>query len=174
MRTGSPLGSCLRCQGAERLVMDRRAFLSTVGVGLLAAPLAPEAQPAGQGLPDSFSWDAVRFGYLAPARRVPARAAQARVGRPLSGIRRAPAEGRASRPPRMRGRGSASPSTDRGADLGRDRRRVRCHRQPAHRCRLRDLDPPAYNRRRDLADWAVRLPSGTQRPGWLRSRGRLS
>ena len=28
--------------------MDRRAFLSTVGLGLLVAPLAAEAQPAGK------------------------------------------------------------------------------------------------------------------------------
>jgi putative ABC transport system substrate-binding protein len=40
----------------EGLVVDRRAFIGTVAGGLLAAPLAAEAQPAGR---------MYRIGYLA-------------------------------------------------------------------------------------------------------------
>jgi len=40
--------------------MNRRAFLGTLAGGLLAAPLAAEAQPAGRsiGLAISAGWDA--------------------------------------------------------------------------------------------------------------------
>src|SRR5882672_8240218 len=44
---------------SEGLVVDRRAFMSTLA-GLLAAPLAAEAQPAGKG---------PRMGYLSSGRR---------------------------------------------------------------------------------------------------------
>jgi putative tryptophan/tyrosine transport system substrate-binding protein len=42
---------------ADHRVMDRRTFASTVGLGILAAPLAAEAQPAGK------VW---RIGFLGP------------------------------------------------------------------------------------------------------------
>lgn len=43
-------------------MMDRRAFLTTVGVGIAAAPLAGEAQKAGKP---------VRIGLLIPQSREP-------------------------------------------------------------------------------------------------------
>ena len=42
-----PVGS--GAGGSRDRVVDRRAFVSTVAVGLLAAPLAAEAQPVGKG-----------------------------------------------------------------------------------------------------------------------------
>ena len=35
--------------------MDRRAFISTLAAGLLAAPLAAEAQPEGRSIASAYS-----------------------------------------------------------------------------------------------------------------------
>ena len=62
LKTAKALGltippSVLRAGGSGDRVMDRRAFLGTIAGGLLAAPLAAEAQPAAK---------TSRIGYLSP------------------------------------------------------------------------------------------------------------
>ena len=67
----------LVARGSGHRVMDRRAFVSTVTLGLLAAPLAAEAQPAGKVWRSASSVSILPLGYdvdssgRAPRTRVP-------------------------------------------------------------------------------------------------------
>ena len=47
-REGVDAGGLMACGGSGDRVMDRRAFIGALAGGLLAAPLAAEAQPAGR------------------------------------------------------------------------------------------------------------------------------